>query len=82
MRKFVIKDSYYFEVKEMQGRFVIIPNEDNIFILKEILEDDKKNFHHAYIDIFVNTQIPLSWIKKEFIQDEEFVEKYHPEYLI
>ena len=81
MKKYVIKDNHYFEVSESKGRYVITPDENNIVVLNEIFIEEKQNFYSSMINNFLNEEVPLAWIKKEFIRDYEFVKEYHPEYL-
>lgn len=82
MERYVLKDNHYFNVYKSKGRHVIIPNKNNIGVLKEILKIEKQNYFSSMINSFLNKEIPLNWIRNEFIRDYEFVEKYYPEYLV
>ncbi len=82
MEKYVIKDNYYFKIIEEKGRFVIIPNDTNINILRDILTCDKSNYYSKGINNFLNKEIPVSWINEKYIKDYDFVKQYNPEYLI
>lgn len=82
MDKYILKDGHYIEVFEDKGRFVIFPKDNEIDILKNILKEAKIDMFGNMIDTFINIGIPVNWIKEEFIKDYEFMNKYHPEYLI
>jgi len=75
--RYVIKDGYILEITTSRDRFVIKIDKSKIVKLKEILIEEKQH-DFTYLD----EEIPVSWIKKEYIKDDEFVNKYHPDYLI
>lgn len=78
MNKYVIYESNCFDVIESKGRFVIKPTEEDINILNDI----KLEYFGTSINSFINKEFPLSWINEIYIEDEEFVNKYYPEFLI
>ncbi|ADR34528.1 hypothetical protein Sulku_1868 [Sulfuricurvum kujiense DSM 16994] len=85
MEKYVlVKDKNAFQVKESKrtGHYVIKDKDITISILKEILIEDKLRSFWDILPSMTDTEIQLNWIKKEYIHDREFVNKYYPEFLI
>lgn len=83
MEKYVlVQDRNAFPVIESNGRFVIKDKNIDEAILKEIFLPSKSTFFENMLSSFIDKEIPLSWIKVEYIQDKEFVKRYYPEFLI
>lgn len=82
MKKYVVYNEQVFDVFESSGRFVIKDKNIDEATLKEIFLLSKSIFFENMLSAFIDKEIPLSWIKVEYIQDKKFVEQYYPEFLI
>jgi len=84
MAQYVVIDGEVFNIYESKGRFVIKINslkldiEKSIDLLSKLLIENRD----SYINSLIDKELPVCWIKKEYIQDCEFVATYYPEFLL
>ena len=92
MKKYIVIEGEIFDIYESsmvfedgKQRFVITMTSKNLDI-ERLLDLLKKmlinNQDKDYLRMLLEGEIPIFLLKQEYIRDHEFIDKYHPEYLV
>lgn len=92
MKKYIFIESEIFDIyessmvfKDGNQRFVITMNSKNLDmerlldLLKKMLINDQEK---DYLRMLLEGEIPVFLLKQKYIYEQEFIDKYYPEYLV